>query len=313
MKNKRVVVTGGHGFLGSYVMKELSDSGFTDVTTFHSNKYDLTSKDQMFSMFVELKPEIIIHLAADCGGIGYNRESPALLFYNNAIMGINLIHMAMQSQQIEKFVQIGTVCSYPKFPYTVPFEEESLWFGYPEKTNAPYGLAKKMLLVQAQAYRDQFGLNSIYLIPTNLYGPRDNFSDESSHVIPALIKKFYRGKQTKEESITIWGDGSPTREFLYVEDAAKAIVMATERYDRGEPCNVGTGKEISIKQLAILIKEMIGFGGDIIFDTTKPNGQPRRVLDTQKAYKEFGFKAMTELEDGLRKTIDWYREYQWLR
>jgi GDP-L-fucose synthase len=306
MRGKKIVVTGGYGFLGKHVVRELLNKGYKKIGVPSHEEYDLTSRDGVFSMFADYDPKIVIHLAANCGGIEYNKENPAKLFYDNAIMGIQMIHTAMQFL-VEKFVQIGTVCSYPKFPYTVPFEEGSLWFGYPEETNAPYGLAKKMLLTQIQAYNKQYEhFNGIYIIPSNLYGPGDNFNPESSHVIPALIKKFVEAKERGDEKVTIWGSGSATREFLYVEDAAKAIVLATEQYNKNYPINIGTGLEISIAKLALIIKELVGFEGLVVSDDSKPNGQPRRVLNTSRASKEFGFKASTSLKEGLEKTIEYY-------
>jgi len=306
MKNKRIVITGGHGFLGKYVVKEFLNRGYKKIEVPSHEEYNLTSGEDVFSMFADYDPKIVIHLAANCGGIGYNKENSAELFYDNAIMGIQMIHTAMQFL-VEKFVQIGTVCSYPKFPNTIPFEEKSLWVGYPEETNAPYGLAKKMLLTQIQAYNKQYKhFNGIYIIPTNLYGPGDDFNPKSSHVIPALIKKFVEAKERGDKEVTIWGSGFATREFLYVEDAAKAIVLATEQYNKSDPINIGTELDISIMSLASLIKELIGFNGSILVNNMKPDGQPRRILDTSKALKEFNFKAEVQLEDGLKKTIEYY-------
>ncbi|TLN00398.1 GDP-L-fucose synthase, partial [bacterium] len=252
------------------------------------------------------RPDVIIHLAAHVGGIGANREHPAEFFYDNLMMGVQLIHQAWL-RGIEKFVALGTVCAYPKFT-PVPFSENDIWDGYPEETNAPYGLAKKMLLVQSQAYRDQYGFNSIFLLPVNLYGPRDNFDPRSSHVIPALIRKCLEAQDNGVDEIVVWGDGSPTREFLFVEDAAEGILLATEKYDGSDPVNLGSGREISIKDLALMIARLTGFQGRMVFDTTKPNGQPRRALDTSRAEKYFGFRAGTDFEQGLQRTIDWYRE-----
>jgi len=255
-------------------------------------------------LYSDLRPDVVIHLAARVGGIGANRENPGLFFYENLIMGLLLLEYARRSG-VEKFVTIGTICSYPKFT-PVPFKEEDLWDGYPEETNAPYGIAKKALLVQSQAYRQQYGLNAIYLLPVNLYGPGDNFDPETSHVIPALIRKCLEGKATECREIVCWGDGSPTREFLYVEDCAEAIVLAMEKFNSSQPINIGTGEEIRIAELASLICELTGFKGQIIWDSSKPNGQPRRCLDTKRAWEELGFRARTSLREGLRKTIDWY-------
>jgi GDP-L-fucose synthase len=255
-------------------------------------------------MLAEAKPDVILHLAALVGGIGANRERPAEFFYSNLMMGVQLIHEAWK-RGVEKFVAVGTICAYPKFT-PIPFKEENLWDGYPEETNAPYGLAKKMLLVQAQAYRQQYGFNAIFPLPVNLYGPRDNFDLETSHVIPALIRKCLEAKDRGEDQVILWGDGSPTREFLYVEDAAEGLVLAAERYNGSEPFNLGSGQEMPIKDLAELIARLTGFQGKIVWDTSKPNGQPRRALDTSRAEKFFGFRAQTDFEQGLRQTIDWY-------
>lgn len=301
---KRIVVTGGAGFLGSCVVEKLKQRGCKDIFVPRSKDSDLRTLPAIVRLFEENRPDIIIHLAAQVGGIGANRESPGEFFYTNLAMGIQLMEQA-RLFKVKKFVAIGTVCSYPKFT-PAPFREESLWDGYPEETNAPYGLAKKMLLVQSQAYRQQYGFNSIFLIPVNLYGPGDNFAPKSSHVIPALIKKCVDAVDNDNEEIVCWGDGSPTREFLYVEDAAEGILLATEKYNKGEPVNLGTGREISIRKLVELIVAYTGFEGKISWDTTKPNGQPRRCLDTSKAEREFGFRAKTGLEEGLRKTIDCY-------
>ncbi len=301
---KRVLVTGGAGFLGSYVVEKLKQSGGKDVFVPRSKDYDLRSLPAIIKLFEETQPDVVIHLAAQVGGIGANRKKPGEFFYNNLVMGIQLMEQA-RLFKVEKFVAIGTVCSYPKFT-PLPFREENLWDGYPEETNAPYGLAKKMLLVQSQAYRQQYGFNSIFVIPVNLYGPGDNFDPDSSHVIPALIKKCVDAVERGEEEIICWGDGSPTREFLYVEDAAEGILLASEVYNKSEPVNLGSGMEISIRDLVRLIAKYTGFVGRISWDTTQPNGQPRRYLDTSKAEREFKFKAKTALEEGLRKTISWY-------
>ncbi len=301
---KRVLVTGGAGFLGSYVVEKLKHRGGKDIFVPRSKDCDLRSLPPIIKLFKKTQPHIVIHLAAQVGGIGANREKPGEFFYNNLIMGVQLMEQA-RLFGVEKFVAIGTVCAYPKFT-PVPFKEENLWDGYPEETNAPYGLVKKMLLVQSQAYRQQYNFNSIFLLPVNLYGPGDNFDPDSSHVIPALIKKCFDAVEKSEDEIVCWGDGSPTREFLYVEDATEGILLATERYNSGEPVNLGSGGEISIKALVELIAKYTGFKGKIWWDTTKPNGQPRRCLDTSKAEREFGFRAKMGFEEGLRKTIDWY-------
>lgn len=304
-KNKRVCVTGGAGFLGSFVCKKLEDRGVKEIFIPKIEDYDLVQKSSIIQMLDDSKPDIIIHLAAQVGGIGANLLHPADFFYDNLMMGVQLIHEAYL-RKIEKFVALGTICAYPKFA-PIPFKEETIWDGYPEETNAPYGLAKKMLLVQSQAYRQQYGYNSIFLLPVNLYGPRDNFRPESSHVIPALIKKCLEAKANNAPSIEVWGDGSPTREFLFVEDAAEGILLATEKYNKSEPVNLGSGMEISIKDLVTLIAKLTGFKGDLIWDTTKPNGQPRRQLSVERAWKEFGFKAQVGFEEGLRRTIEWYQ------
>ena len=304
-QNKRVCVTGGAGFLGSFVLETLKGRGARNIFVPTIEEYDLTDLGEIRRMLTDSQPDLIIHLAALAGGIGANRARPAEFFYKNLMMGVPLIHEAWQ-QGVEKFVAIGTICAYPKFA-PVPFKEDTLWEGYPEETNAPYGLAKKMLLVQSQAYRDQYGYNSIYLLPVNLYGPRDNFNLETSHVIPALIRKMIEAEDRGEDQVVLWGDGSPTREFFYAGDAARGIVMAAERYNRSDPVNLGAGMEISIKDLAKLISELTGFSGQIRWDTSKPNGQPRRALDTQKAKEYFGFEAEMPFREGLQRTIDWYQ------
>jgi GDP-L-fucose synthase len=301
----KVLLTGGAGFLGRQVDAELRSHGYTEIFIPRSAQHDLTEQNTVRTLLDEVKPDLIIHLAARVGGIGANRENPGYYFYQNAMMGILLIEEARR-KGIEKFVCVGTICSYPKFA-KVPFSEDDLWSGYPEETNAPYGLAKKMLLVQLQAYRDQYNFNGAYVMPVNLYGPEDNFDPTSSHVIPALIKKFSDAKQEGLDEVVLWGDGSPTREFFYVDDAARGIVMAAERYDSPEPVNLGSGSEICIKDLAKQISDIIGFRGQITWDTTKPNGQPRRKLNTQRALKAFGFEAAVQLEVGLKQTIDWYQ------
>jgi GDP-L-fucose synthase len=304
---KRVCVTGGAGFLGSYVTAKLKERGAKEVFIPHIEDYDLVNPVDIQRMLDDSRPDVIIHLAAHVGGIGANREHPAEFFYDNLMMGVQLMHQAWQ-RGVEKFVALGTVCAYPKFT-PVPFREDDIWDGYPEETNAPYGLAKKMLLVQAQAYRAQYGYNAIFLLPVNLYGPHDNFNPQSSHVIPALIRKCLEAKDSGQEEIVVWGDGSPTREFLYVEDAAEGILLATEKYDGPDPVNLGSGQEISIKDLALLIARLTEFKGRMVFDTSKPNGQPRRALDTSRAENYFGFRAATNFEQGLKRTIDWYREF----
>lgn len=319
--NKKVLVTGGSGFLGSFVVEKLKERGCKEIFVPRSKEYDLVENEACKRLYQDTKPGIVIHLAAKVGGIGANRLNPGKFFYDNLMMGVQVMEMGRQVG-IEKFVAIGTICAYPKFT-PVPFKEEDLWNGYPEETNAPYGLAKKMLLVQAQAYRQQYGFNAIYLLPVNLYGPGDNFDLESSHVIPALIRKCVEAKcsEAKAEvvssgpvfsqpqpqpSITVWGTGKPTREFLYVEDAAEGIILATERYNKPDPVNLGSGFEISTKNLVGLIAKLTNFKGKIIWDTSKPDGQPKRKLDTSRAEKEFGFKSKTTLEEGLERTIKWY-------
>jgi len=305
--DKKILITGGAGFLGSHLVEKLIKERNVDPENLRiprSRETDLRRWENCVKVVKDI--DIVIHLAAKVGGIGYNQKYPATLFYDNAIMGIQMMEAARQ-EGVEKFVAIGTICAYPKFT-PVPFKEDNLWDGYPEETNAPYGLAKKMLLVQSQAYRQQYGFNSIYLLPVNLYGPRDNFNPESSHVIPALIKKAIDAKESGKDYIEVWGTGKASREFLYVEDAAEGVILAAERYNKSEPVNLGAGFEIKIKDLAELIVELTGFEGEIRWDTTKPDGQPRRCLDTTKAEREFGFRAKTDFRDGLRKTIDWYKE-----
>jgi GDP-L-fucose synthase len=313
-ENKRVIVTGGAGFLGSFVVEKLQERKAAEIIVPRIEQYDLTRLEDIQHLLddsvkgVSGLETIIIHLAALAGGIGANRARPAEFFYKNLIMGVQLMHEAWQSQ-IDKFVAIGTICAYPKFT-PVPFKEENLWDGYPEETNAPYGLAKKMLLVQAQAYREQYGFNAIYLLPVNLYGPRDNFDLETSHVIPALIRKCLEAQERGDQRVTLWGDGSPTREFLYVEDAAEGILLAAERYNGDEPVNLGAGNEIAIQDLAGLIASLTGFEGELVWDTSKPNGQPRRGLDVSRAEEYFGFRAQMPFEQGLQRTISWYREHR---
>lgn len=304
LSNKRICVTGGAGFLGTHLIKKLNARGAHEIFIPKIEDYDLVNPDDIRRMLDDSKPDVIIHLAAHVGGIGANMEKPAEFFYDNLMMGVQLMHESWK-RGLEKFVAIGTICAYPKFT-PIPFKEENLWDGYPEETNAPYGLAKKMLLVQAQAYRQQYGFNAIFLLPVNLYGPGDNFNPKSSHVIPALIRKCLEAKDQGAEQIIAWGDGSPTREFIFVEDAAEGIVLATEKYDGSEPVNIGSSFEISIKDLTEKIARMTGFEGKIVWDTTKPNGQPRRKLDTSRADQYFGFVAKTDFDQGLQKTIDWY-------
>src|SRR3989338_714162 len=304
LSQKRVLVTGGTGFLGSHLIKRLKQKRASTLLYPSSSEYDLTNLEACRKVVKNI--DVVIHLAAKVGGIGFNRDHPAEMFYENLMMGVQLIEAARLAK-IEKFVALGTICAYPKFA-PIPFKEEDLWNGYPEETNAPYGLAKKMLLVQAQAYRKQYGFNAIFLLPVNMYGPGDNFNPDSSHVIPALIKKFYEAKINNLPEITVWGTGKATREFLYVEDAARGIILATEKYNKPDPINLGAGFEISIKELAELISKIMEFKGKIVWDTTKPDGQPRRMLDTSKAKKEFGFKARTRFEVGLKKTVKLYKE-----
>ena len=301
---RRVMVTGGAGFLGTWVVQKLRQRGCQSIFVPRSRDYDLRRGEDIRRALTDAAPDLILHLAARVGGIGANRAHPAEYFYDNLMMGVPLLHEAWRAG-VSKFVAIGTVCAYPKFT-PVPFREDDLWNGYPEETNAPYGLAKKMLLVQSQAYRQQYGYNSIFLLPVNLYGPGDNFDPESSHVIPALIKKCLDAKTRGDEAIKVWGDGSPTREFLYVEDAAEGILLATEHYHDSQPINLGSGDEVSIKALVEIIARLTGFEGRIVWDTTRPNGQPRRSLDTSRANRLFGFKAQIGLEEGLRQTIGWY-------
>ena len=333
-KEKRVIVTGGAGFLGSFLVEKLAQRGAADILIPHIEHYNLVNcadiqrllDDSLLSLekrpfhllpggfeplpLPNFKPSdlVIIHMAARVGGIGANREYPADFFYDNLMMGVELMHQAWQ-RGVGKFIALGTVCAYPKFT-PVPFHEEDLWNGYPEETNAPYGLAKKMLLVQAQAYRQQYGFNAIFLLPVNLYGPRDNFNPASSHVIPALIRKCLEAQDRGEKEIIVWGDGSPTREFLYVEDASEGVLLASEKYDGSDPVNLGSGYEISIKDLIELIARLTGFEGKLVWDMSKPNGQPRRGLDVSRAQALFGFRAGTPFEEGLRRTIEWFKEHR---
>lgn len=299
-------MTGGAGFLGSFLVEKLHQRGAMQVFVPKIEEYNLVEPADIHRMLDDAHPDVIIHLAALAGGIGANRARPAEFFYINLMMGVQLMHEAWRAG-VEKFVAIGTICAYPKFT-PLPFKEENLWDGYPEETNAPYGLAKKMLLVQSQAYREQYGFDSIYLLPVNLYGPRDNFNLETSHVIPALIRKCLEAQARGDREVVLWGDGSPTREFLYVEDAAEGISLAAERYNGSDPVNLGSGNEISIRELAELIARLTGFSGKLVWDTTKPNGQPRRALDVTRAEQYFGFRARMPFEEGLRRTIEWYRQ-----
>jgi GDP-L-fucose synthase len=307
-KQLPIVVTGGAGFLGSVVVECLRSRGYEKIFVPRSKEYDLRDQAAITRMYQDFQPRVVIHLAAVVGGIGANRDNPGRFFYDNAIMGIQLMEYARQFG-VAKFVAMGTICAYPKFA-PVPFKEEDLWNGYPEETNAPYGLAKKMMLVQAQSYRAQYGFNAIYLLPVNLYGPGDNFDLNTSHVIPALIRKCVEAKERNQEQIVLWGDGSPTREFLYVEDAAEGIVSATENYDGEDPVNLGTGREIYIRDLAQLIAEEVGFRGEIVWDSSKPNGQPRRCLDTSRAERFFGFRAKFDLRQGIIQTIAWFNAHR---
>jgi GDP-L-fucose synthase len=304
---KRVVVTGGHGFLGRHVVAALEPRGAT-VFAPRKAQYDLTREADVQRMYADLEPDVVIHLAAVVGGIGANRDSPGLFFFENVMLGALTLEHARRSG-VEKFVGVGTICAYPKLA-PVPFMERDLWNGYPEETNAPYGIAKKMLLVQGQAYRQQYGFNAIHLLPVNLYGPHDNFNPRSSHVIPALIRKCVEAAESGAAEVPIWGSGTATREFLFVEDCAEAIVLATERYDGDEPVNIGAGFEIGIRDLAELIAEITGFKGRLVFDRSKPDGQPRRMLDVSRAESRFGFKATTDFRVGLRRTIEWYRTHR---
>src|SRR3954467_9121617 len=303
--SKRVLVTGGSGFLGRHVVSALERHGCRDVVVVRKARYDLTSEPDVIRLFREVRPHVVVHLAAVVGGIGANRESPGRFFYQNVMMGALVMEHARRAR-VEKFVGVGTICAYPKLA-PVPFREDDLWNGYPEETNAPYGMAKKMLLVQGQAYRQEYGFEAIHLLPVNLYGPHDNFDPSSSHVIPALIRKFVEAREAGAPEVVCWGTGNATREFLYVEDCAEGIVVATEQYDDPEPVNIGAGFEISIRDLAGLIAELTGFTGTLAFDRTKPDGQPRRMLDVSRARQRFGFTATTDFRAGLRRTIDWYR------
>ncbi len=302
---KRVVVTGGAGFLGSFVVQQLREKGCRDIVVPRSRDYNLVQMEAVRRLYSESRPDIVIHLAARVGGIGANQSNPGRFFYDNLMMGTQLIEVGRE-QGLEKFVAIGTICAYPKFA-PVPFKEDDIWAGYPEETNAPYGLAKKMMLVQSQAYRQQYAFNSIVLFPVNLYGPGDNFDLETSHVIPALVRKCAEAQETGASEIILWGDGTPTREFLYVEDAAEGILLAAEQYNDSRPLNLGTGEEIAIRKLASLVADEVGYRGQIKWDTTKPNGQPRRCLDVSRVKQAIGFQAKHSLREGLTKTIRWYR------
>ncbi|MFA5238669.1 MAG: GDP-L-fucose synthase [Phycisphaerae bacterium] len=305
-KDKRVIVTGGAGFLGGYIIKKLQERGCKNILVPKIEDYDLVNMADIVRMYDDMKPDIVIHLAAVVGGIGANREHPGEFFYKNLMMGVQLIEQG-RIRKIEKFTAIGTICAYPKFT-PVPFKEEDIWNGYPEETNAPYGLAKKMLLVQSQAYRAEYGFNSIFLLPVNLYGPGDNFDPKSSHVIPALIKKCVDAIKSGADHIDCWGTGKVSREFIYAADAAEGILLATEHYNGVEPVNIGAGFEITIKELVEKIAKLTGFKGEIRWDSSKPDGQPRRCLDVSRAKKYFGFEAKTKFEDGLKETIKWYRQ-----
>jgi len=304
-EDKRVVVTGGAGFLGSYVVEKLKERGCNNIFVPLVEDYDLIKEKNIVRLYKDYPANIMIHLAAVVGGIGANRKNPGKFFYDNLVMGAMLMEYARQFE-VDKFIAIGTICAYPKFT-PIPFKEEDLWNGYPEETNAPYGLAKKMMLVQSQAYRTQYGFNSIFLLPLNLYGPRDNFDPKSSHVIPALIKKFVEAVEEEKEEVVCWGTGKATRGFLYVEDAAEGILLATEKYNRSNPVNLGSDLEISIRDLAELVAKFCEFKGKTIWDSNQPDGQPRRKLDTSRAEREFGFKARMDFEEGLKRTIEWYR------
>ncbi len=303
----RVVVTGGAGFLGSFVVEKLTARGCREVFVPRSADYDLRDRDDIKRLYAEARPDVVIHLAAVVGGIGANMDNPGRFFYDNAIMGIQLIEYARQVG-VKKFVATGTICAYPKFT-PIPFREDDLWDGYPEETNAAYGLAKKMMLVQTQSYRQQYGFNGIFLLPVNLYGPRDNFDLHTSHVIPALIRKCVEAKKAGRPEIVLWGDGTPTREFLYVEDAAEGILLATEHYDGDEPVNLGTGHEFVISELARVVAEAVGFEGEVVWDASKPNGQPRRCLDVTRARQLFGFEAAHDLGAGIAKTVAWFGQH----
>ncbi len=304
LKTSRILVTGGAGFLGRPLCAHLREQGCPSVFVPRSAQYDLRTEEGVAAALEAGRPDLVFHLAATVGGIGANRKNPGRFFYDNALMGIHLVEHCRR-RGIAKVVVAGTICAYPKFT-PVPFREESLWDGYPEETNAPYGLAKKMLLVQCQAYRQQYGLNAVYLLPVNLYGPGDNFDLESSHVIPAMVRKFVEAASAGQKRVVLWGDGSPTREFMHVRDAARGLALAAERYDGAEPVNLGSGREINMRELAELVRRLTGFKGEVVWDSSKPNGQPRRCLDTRRAEEWFGFKAEVSLEAGLEDTVRWY-------
>jgi len=305
LKSDRILITGGAGFLGSFVSEKLKALGYDELIIPRRREYDLTRQDVVEKLYKDFKPAVVLHLAAEVGGIGANRDNPGRYFYANAAMGLHLIEGA-RINGVKKFVQVGTICAYPNLT-PVPFREENLWNGYPEVTNAPYGVAKKSLLTMAQAYREQYGLNAVYLLPVNLYGPRDNFDLHSSHVIPALVRKYIEAQERGDKEVVAWGTGAASREFLYAEDCAEGLVLAMEKYDSPEPVNLGNGREITIRQLTEIIASLVGFEGKIVWDKTKPDGQPRRCLDTSRAKEAFGFVARTPFEEGLRKTIEWYR------
>ena len=306
--DRSVCVTGGTGFLGAYVLEKLRTRGAVGVTAAGSGEYDLVNPEAVRSLLRKADPDLVLHLAAHVGGIGANQAHPAEFLYDNLMMGVQLLHESWRAG-VAKFVAVGTVCSYPKFT-PVPFREEDLWNGYPEETNAPYGLAKKMLLAQSQAYREQYGFNAVYVIPANLYGPGDNFDLETSHVIPAVIRKCLDALENGKPEVVVWGDGSPTREFLYAEDAAEGILLAAEHYDSSEPVNLGAGEEITIRDLTEKIARLTGFEGRLVWDTSRPNGQPRRAIDATRARERFGFVARVPLDEGLRRTIEWYRRHR---
>jgi GDP-L-fucose synthase len=306
-RSAKIVVTGGAGFLGSHVIEKLRARGYRDIFVPRQAQYDLTREADVERLYADQKPQVVLHLAAEVGGIGANRSNPGRFFFANMAMGLHLIEGA-RKHRVKKFVQTGTICAYPKFT-PIPFQESELWNGYPEETNAPYGVAKKALLVMCQSYRQQYGLNAIYLLPVNLYGPRDNFHPESSHVIPALIRKCVEARKRGDESITCWGTGQASREFLYVDDCAEALVKAMESYESPEPVNLGSGQEITIKRLVETVARLSGFNGKIVWDSSKPDGQPRRCLDVSRAKEQFGFVAQTSLEDGLKKTIQWFEAH----